>query len=80
MQVRSIRDGIPEVDSDPKPDRPIRWLIAVVDWNSLLHLDSAPHRTVDAVEDDEQRVAASLDDAATMLPDDRVYQVLTQSP
>ena len=45
----------------------VRRLVSVVDRNLLLHLHGAAHRPVDAVEHDQQRVAAGLDDPATML-------------
>ena len=38
-----------------------------MDRNLLLHLHGAAHRSVDAIEHDEQGVAASLDDPAAML-------------
>ena len=49
-------------------------------WYLLLHLEGTTHGTVDAVEHDEQRVAAGLNDRATMLLDRRVDEIATESP
>ena len=55
--------------------RPIRRLVAIMDRHLLLHLHGTAHRPVDAVEHDQQRVAAGLDDPAAVLLDRRVDQV-----
>ena len=51
-----------------------------MDRNLLLHLHGAAHRSVDAIEHDEQRIAAGLDDPAAMLVDCWVDQVAAESP
>ena len=80
VQVSPIGNRVANVDPDAEADGSIRRLIPIVDRNLLLHLHGAPHRPVDAVEHDEQRVAASLDDPATMLLDRWVYQLSAQRP
>ena len=79
MQISSIGNRVANVDPDAKADGSIGRLVAVMDRNLLLHLHGAAHRSVDAVEHDEQRVAAGLDDPAAMLLDRRVDQVAPQS-
>ena len=79
MQVSPISNGVSNVDADAKADGSIRRLIAVVDRNLLLHLHGTAHRPVDAVEHDQQGVAAGLDDPAAMLLDRRVDQVAAES-
>ena len=54
--------------------------ITVVDRNLLLHLDGTAHRPVNAIEHDEQGIAAGLDDPAAMLVNRWVYQVSAQRP
>ena len=80
MQVRAIGDHVADVDADPKPDGPIGRLIAIVVRHLLLHFDRAAHRPVDAVEHDEQRVAAGLNDPPAMLVDRWVDQSVAESP
>jgi hypothetical protein len=45
--------------------------------NLLLYLHSTAHRSVDAIEDNEQGIPARLNDPTTMLLNRGVYQVLT---
>ena len=78
MQISPIGNRVANVDPDAEADSPIRWLISVMDRNLLLHLDGTAHRPVDAVEHDEQEVAAGLDDPATVLLDRRVDQLAAQ--
>ena len=75
MQVSSVSNRVTDVDPDAKANGSIRRLISVVDRDLLLHLHSTAHRPVDAVEHDEQGIAASLDDPAAVLLDRWVYQV-----
>jgi hypothetical protein len=79
VQVGAVRNRITQVDPHTKADGTIRWLIAVMDWNLLLYSHCTAHRSIDAVKGDEQRIAAGLNDPATMLLDRWVYQVLAQS-
>jgi hypothetical protein len=67
VQVRPVCDGIPDVDPDTEPDRPIWWLIAAVDWNSLLNPHGEAHCAVDTVENDEKRISPRLHDFTTVL-------------
>ena len=67
VKVSPIGNRVAKVDPDAKSDGSIGWLLAVVDRNLLLHLDGTAHRSVDAVEYDEQGIAAGLNNPATML-------------
>ena len=69
-----MRYHIAKVDADTEADAAIQRLVAVVSWHLLLHLDSAAHRTVDAVERHQQRIAAGLHHPAAMLTDRRIDQ------
>ena len=75
VQVSAIGNRVANVDPDAEADGSIWRLVAVVDRHLLLHLHGAAHRPVDAVEHDEQGIAAGLDDPATMLLDRWVDQV-----
>jgi hypothetical protein len=79
VQVRAVRDHIADVDADAEANAPVRRLVAVIDRDLLLHLDRATHRTVDAVERDQQRVATGLHYSAAVLADCRVDQRAPQS-
>ncbi len=76
VQISAIGNRIAEIDADTEPDRPIWWLIAVMEWNLLLQLDTAAHCAVDAVEHNEQRVTARLNDPSAVFLDGRVNQIL----
>ena len=80
VKVSSIGNRVADVDADAKANGSIWRLISVKDRHLLLHLNGTSYRPVDAVEHDEQGIAASLDDPATMLLDRRVYQVAAQCP
>ena len=80
VQVSPIGNRVAKVDPDAEADGSIWRLISVVDRNLLLHLHGTAHRPVDAVEHDEQGVAAGLDDPAAMLLDRRIDQVSPESP
>ena len=80
VQISPIGNRVANVDPDAEADGSIRRLISVMDRNLLLHLHGAAHRSVDAVEDNQQRIAPGLDDPAAMLVDRRVYQVAAESP
>ena len=67
VDVSAIRDHIADVDADTKADSSIGGLVTVVDRYLLLNLHGTAHRSVDAVEHNEQRIAARLDDPAAML-------------
>ena len=80
MQVSPIGNRVANVNSDAKSDCSIWLLISVNDRNLLLHPQGAAYRTVDAVEHDEQEIAADEADNAVMLFYLWVYQVAAQSP
>ena len=75
VHVSAIGNRIANVDPDAEADGSIGRLVAIVDRNLLLHLHGTAHRSVDAVEHDEQGVAAGLDDPAAMLLDRRIDQL-----
>jgi hypothetical protein len=60
------------VNPDTKANGAILRLVAIQNWDLLLYLRGAADRPIYAVEDDEQGIATSLDDPATMLLDRRV--------
>ncbi len=74
MQVGAISNGVADVDPDTKAYGTIWRLISIKGWNLLLHLNGTSHRSVDAVEYDEQGIAASLNDPAAVLLDGGVDQ------
>ena len=80
VDVSAIGNHIAHVDADAEADGPIRRLVAIVDGHLLLHLHGTAHRSINAIEHDEQRIAPRVDDPAAMLLDRRVDQVSTQSP
>ena len=80
VQVSAVGNRVAKVDPDAEADGSIRRLISVVDRNFLLHLHGTAHRPIDAIEHDEQGVAARLDDPAAVLLNRRIDQVLPQSP
>ena len=79
MQVGPIGNHIANVNADAEADDPIRRLISIVDRNLLLHLHGTTHCPVNAVEHDQQGIAAGLDDPAAMLLYRWVNQVAAQS-
>src|SRR5262249_35092821 len=72
VQVRSVGNGITDVDADSKADSLIGRLIPIVDRNLFLDLDGTAHRSVYAVEDDQRGIAAGLDDPAAVFVECRV--------
>jgi hypothetical protein len=80
MQVSAIMDCVAKVDPYAEADCPVRRLVGIMDRNLLLYLHGTPNCSVDAVEDDQQRVAARLDDPAAMLINRGVDQALAWCP
>ena len=78
MQIGSVCNRITDVDGDSEADSAIRWLIAVVYRDLLLHLHGTAHRPVDAVECDQQRIAPGLNDPATVLLDGGIDYLSSQ--
>ena len=74
VDISAIWNHIADVDADAEADGPIRGLVAIADWHLLLHLHRTAHRSVDAVEHDEQGIAPGVDDPAAMLLDGWVDQ------
>ena len=72
VQVSSIGNCVANVDPDAKSNSPIGRLVAIVDGDLLLDMNRTAHRPVDAVEDDQQRVATGLNDLPAVLPDGRI--------
>ena len=58
----------------------IGWLFPIQDRNLLLHLHRTAHCSVDAVENQEEKVSPGLNYPAAMLLDRSVDQVGTQGP
>ncbi len=79
MQVGSVGNRVADIDPDAKADGPIGRVVIIMVRNLLLHLHGAAHCSVDAVEHDQQRVAAGLNDPAAMLRDRRVDHIAPQS-
>src|SRR5665811_2091828 len=67
VQVCPIGNCVTKVDPDAKAHGAFSGMVAVKDRNLLLHRDGTAHRPVNAIEYDEERVAAGLNDPAAML-------------
>src|SRR5512133_2007718 len=78
VQIGSICNRITDAHPNPKPDGSVCRLLAVQDWHFSLHFCGTPDRAIDAIEDDQQGIAASLHDPATMFPDRRVDQIAAE--
>ena len=72
--IASVSDYIAEIDPHTEFDAAIQRHISVSLGHRALHFDGAAHRVDNAGELDEQPVAGSLDDAATVLGDFGVDQ------
>jgi hypothetical protein len=73
VQIGPVCNRVTNIYSEAETDGLLRWLITVMDWNLLLDLYGTAHRTVDAIEHDEQRVATSLNDPTAVFIDRGVY-------
>lgn len=80
VDISAIWNHIPDIDTDAEADGAVRGLASIVCGYLLLHIYGAAHRSVDAVEDDEQGIAPRVDDPSTVLLDCWVYQVFSQFP
>jgi hypothetical protein len=69
MQVGAVGNGVARIYADAKSDASVERLITIIHWDLLLDLNGTPHRSVNAVEHDEQRVAGGLDDLAAEFAD-----------
>jgi len=74
MDVSSVWNYISEVDAEAKADQPIGGLIAIVCGNLLLYVHGAAHRSFNAIEHHEQRIAPGVDNPTAMFVDGRVNQ------
>ena len=79
VDISAIWNHIADVDADAKADRPIGRLVAIVGGHLLLHLHRTAHRSINAVEHDEQGIASRVDDPAAMLVDGWVDQSAAKS-
>jgi hypothetical protein len=79
MKIGTVSDYVANVDANSKPDHAITRLIAIRIRHLLLYLDRAARCPVDAVEDDEQRVAPGLNDPAAMLVDRWIDQCTAEA-
>ena len=73
-------DHVANIDADAEANGAIGRLVAIMDGHLLLHLHRTAHRSVNAVEHDEQRITAGVDDPAAMLLDRWVDQVAAERP
>ncbi len=69
MEVGAVWDRVAHVDADAKANAAVGRLVTVIDRHLLLHPDSAPHCTVDAVERDQQGISAGLHHPAAVIAD-----------
>jgi len=72
VEIGPICNGVANVDPDPKTNGAVRRLFCIDNRNLLLHFHGAAHRTVYAVEHDQEGVASRLDDPPTVLLNRRV--------
>jgi hypothetical protein len=77
MKIGSIRNCVSYVDTETEKNCPVgRWAI-VIGCDLLLDPYSAAHRSIDAVEDEEDGITASVHDSSVMFGSSRIYQTLT---
>jgi hypothetical protein len=79
VDVGTLRYDVADVDADTEPDGPVRRLVAIEQGDLLLNCDGTAHRSVDAVEHDQQRVPGGLGNSAAMLADGRINQFSPKS-
>jgi len=75
VDIASVSDYIAEIDPHTEFDAAIQRHISVSLGHRALHFDGAAHRVDNAGELDEQPVAGSLDDAATVFLDLGIAQL-----
>jgi hypothetical protein len=80
MQVGAIRNGITQVDPNAKADGSVGRLAGIVSRNVLLNLRRTANCAVYAIEDYEQRVAAGVDEPATVFLDCWVNKIAPEGP
>ena len=78
VQVGAVGDRVADVDPDAKADAAIVGVARVVGRHLLLHVHGTAHRALDAVEHDQQRIAAGLHHTAAILRDRRVDHLVAQ--
>ena len=78
VDVVAVDDHVAEVDADPELDAVRRLEVRVVLGDAPLHLDRALDSVDHARELDQRAVAGELDDAAAMLGDPGLDEVLAQ--
>ena len=66
VQIGAVCNRVANVDPDAKPIS-IGRVVPVIVGHPLLHLHGTPNCPINAVEHDQQGVAASLDDPTTVL-------------
>ena len=67
VKVSSIGNRVANIDPDAEADGPVGRLVAITVGHLSLHVHCTAHRSVYAVEDNQQRIAPGLDDFPTML-------------
>jgi len=78
IEVIALDDYVAEVDADAQLDAVVRREPLIPLGHRLLHLDRAAHRIDDAGKFHQQAVAGGLDDAAVVLGDLRIEELLPQ--
>src|SRR5689334_19526807 len=78
IEVVALDDHVAEIDADAQFDAVVRGGAGVPLGHRLLHRDGTAHRIDDAGKLHQQAVAGGLDDAAVMLGDLRIDELMAQ--
>jgi len=79
VKISSIRNRVSYVDSEAEENCSVRRRAIVIGCDLLLDPYSAAHCSIDAVQDEEEGIAASVHDSSVMLSSSRIYQSLTKN-
>src|SRR4051812_6523009 len=80
MQIGALGDRVTDIDANAEADCTVGRLVLVGLRHPSLDLHSATDRSLDAVEYDQQRIAARLNYPASILRDRRADDVASDSP
>ena len=72
MQVGPVCYHVANVDADAEADAPVGGLVPIIHRDLLLDFYRAAHCAIDAVERNQQQIAAGLHHSAAVLADRRV--------
>ncbi len=75
-EIVAVEDHVAEIDPDPELDAAVGRIDGVALRHRLLHRDGTAHRVDDAAELGQHPVACGLDDAALMLGDAGIDQLI----